>query len=52
MYQCSICGLNIGPEDATEYNEPSRPCDSCRQESGDEERRDRYPFAGEIEDDE
>lgn len=29
MYRCSECGLLIGPEDATECDEPSRPCHAC-----------------------
>lgn len=29
MYRCSNCGLLVGPDDATEVDEPSRPCPKC-----------------------
>lgn len=29
MFQCSICGLLIGPEDQKVPDQPSRPCGMC-----------------------
>lgn len=32
MYLCSNCGLLVGPEDASQIDEPSRPCPACRKD--------------------